>query len=467
MIQPSKKDYDILKHHYDRVPVHEKFIEPYHTPVAIFEKLKTLKPSYLLESLGDHQAHSRYSYIGFSDREDLALDELIHDPHRIYEDQSLPPFYYGYIGYLSYDNVKDFHNINLKHKADLPKMQVLKSKVMVIIDHFTSKVTIVCNTDCSDKLAYDKALNKIQMIKKAIQSSDQLTGIKKQDGSLTIQANMTKTDFMSMVDKAKSYIEAGDIFQVVLSQQFTARSEVASFDIYKTIRSENPSPYLSYLDFGDLQIVCSSPEMLMKHTHGKLQTVPIAGTRALKFDGLDDQRAQDLIHDEKELAEHLMLVDLGRNDIGRVSKPGSVQVDEFCQLKKFSKVMHLTSHVSGQLKATETPISALKATFPAGTVTGAPKSRAMAIIDELEPDPRGVYAGAIFYLNHNGNLNSCIAIRTLTIKDKELCIQSGAGIVWDSVAENEYKETLHKAQALFDGLSQLYKGGLTYDFTNR
>ena len=421
MIQPSESIYRQLQAAYNSIPIYCKIKEDYFTPIAIFEKLKSLNPSYLLESVGLHQDHSRYSYIGFKDEIEStqSLTKLEHSlKNNTYVCDDLPPFYNGYIGYLSYDAVELLHPIELKKKSGHSAVKILFSKITVIFDHFTNEIYIVYNSN--DRLhEYPHAVTMINLIKEKIQSDFAYQPFEQLEGSLPIKSNMTKDDFCQMVDKSKDYIVAGDIFQVVLSQEFSAECQVEAFEIYKKVRQENPSPYLSYIDFGDLQTICSSPELLLKHNKGQIETCPIAGTRAVKNDGKDHLREEELINDEKELAEHLMLVDLGRNDVGKVSLPASVTVEDYAKVKYFSKVMHITSTVKGKLRPEETGLSALYSTFPAGTVSGAPKLRAMSIIDELEPSPRGLYAGSIFYLNHDGNLNSCIAIRTITITKQQ------------------------------------------------
>lgn len=472
MIYPDYETFTKLQLEYSSIPIYTQFKEDYFTPIAIFEKLKPLKPTYLLESAGEHQENGRYSYIGLDSKYLKDHFTAIHSlEEHITKNKgmtipTLPPFYNGYIGYLGYESIQELHPIEIKHQSDIPHLQLLFSKVTVIIDHFINEISIVYNTDCLED-EYNQGIQTIKVIRELIQNENIIPNRHKFPGKLTVSSNMTKNNYIEMVKKAQDYITEGDIFQVVLSQKFTADYSSDPFEVYKSVRRENPSPYLSYIVFEDMIAICSSPELLIKHQNSLIETAPIAGTRAVKNDGKDDKRAHELLNDEKELAEHLMLVDLGRNDVGRVSKPGSVRVDSFCQIKKYAKVMHLVSSVKGVLKEDENSISALISAFPAGTVSGAPKIRAMEIIDELEPDNRNLYAGSIFYINNNGNLNSCIAIRTIMIKDNQLTIQSGGGIVYDSKPEDEYLETLNKAGALFSALENLYEGGLHYDFNHR
>jgi anthranilate synthase component 1 len=278
---------------------------------------------------------------------------------------------------------------------------------------------------------------------------------------------MSKEEYLASVKRAKKYIEEGDIFQVVLSQRLETEIAADSFDIYRQLRRINPSPYLYYLDFNDFQIVGSSPELLVRVEENLIENRPIAGTRKRGKDKAEDQElAQDLLDDEKEQAEHTMLVDLGRNDVGKVSEYGSVEVDKLMEVEYYSHVMHLVSNVKGKLKENEDIYSALEACFPAGTVSGAPKIRAMEIIDELEQVRRGPYAGSIGYFGYSGNLDSCITIRTIIIKDNKAYVQAGAGIVADSNPEAEYQETLNKAKALLEAV-RLAEGGENNDFSNR
>lgn len=468
MLFPEKEVF--LKHtRYDTLPIYKSYIEDCYTPIGLFEKLKSLEPTFLLESAGEHQEAGRYSYIGIDTQNVTHHYENIKDLKQVTKNllpdfyHQLPPFINGFIGYLNYDSVENLFDIDGHNNGSF---QILFCKTMLVLDHYKNQLFIVYNGKTTEQ-EYEGGLKRIQEIESLLSLPHKPLSYKK-DASLRIYSNMDQLSFMSKVNKAKEYIVNGDIFQVVLSQQFSAHVEdLDSFELYKSVRRENPSPYLSYIKLEDRTIICSSPEMLIKYQDHKVQTVPIAGTRSVKHDGKDDLRAQELLNDQKELAEHLMLVDLGRNDIGKISNPSSVQVTEYAHVKKFSKVMHLVSKVSGDCQDHITGIDALLSAFPAGTVSGAPKKRALEIIHELEPTPRDLYAGSIFYLNANGNMNSCIAIRTIQIKNETLTIQAGAGIVYDSKPEDEYKETLNKASALFKALENLYQGGLYYDFSHR
>ena len=472
MINISYKEFLIKKKQFRSIPIYTRFNEDFFTPIGIFEKLRSFKPTFLLESANDHSENGRYSYIGvisknltnkFSNLNDV---EKHLENHKSYNDVNLPPFFNGFIGYLSYESVKEMHSLKTTKKSDIPNFQVLYSKVVIIIDLKLNEITVVYNVD--EVNDYENAISIISKIKSLIQNQNIISYKKeKTNKPVSIKSNMTKDEYINNVNKAKDYIVAGDIFQVVLSQKFTLECDLDPFELYKNVRRENPSPYLSYIEFDGMISICSSPELLVKNDGENIETAPIAGTRPVKNDGKDHLRAKELLNDEKELAEHLMLVDLGRNDIGKISKPGTVEVESFCKVKKYSKVMHLVSKVTGKIKENESLFSPLKATFPAGTVSGSPKIRAMEIIDELEPHNRNLYAGSIFYINNNASFNSCIAIRTIMIANNKITIQSGGGIVYDSNPEDEYLETLNKARALFNALENTYEGEIKYDFDYR
>lgn len=472
MINISYEDFLVKKKHFKSIPICTKFSEDFFTPIGIFEKLKSFKPTFLLESANDHAENGRYSYIGVISKnltnkfKNLNEIEKYLENHSSYNDNKLPPFFNGFIGYLSYESVKELHSLKTSKKSDIPNFQVLYSKVVIIIDLKLNEVTIVYNADnCND---YENAIAIINKIKAIIQNKNIISYKKeRRKEPISIKSNMTKDEYIFKINKAKEYIIAGDIFQVVLSQKFTLECNLDPFELYKNVRRENPSPYLSYIEFDGMISICSSPELLVKNDGENIETAPIAGTRAVKNDGKDHLRAKELLCNEKELAEHLMLVDLGRNDIGKISKPGSVKVESFCKVKKYSKVMHLVSKVTGKIKKNESLFSPLRATFPAGTVSGSPKIRAMEIIDELEPHNRNLYAGSIFYINSNASFNSCISIRTIMIVNNKITIQSGGGIVYDSNPEDEYLETLNKARALFNAIENTYEGEIKYDFDYR
>lgn len=471
--------------HYRTVPVTEVFHSDTLTPIQMFASLKN-EAVFLLESKAFHDPSIRYSFIGlnpFFEMEEKSGRFLLKDLtfHTISESRSLKegvqsisdklkvktpdlpvPFTGGGVGYVSYEAVTDFEQIILKPSADQPRYHFLFCETILVFDHLEQSVTIIhfvrINSEKNDgtlREIYDDARTKIEGIKRRIQIrinvDDLMLYPEDYDPeSLNMQSNYEKSDFIKDVEKIKAYIHAGDIFQAVLSQRFRKRVSISGFELYRVLRQVNPSPYLFYLNYRNREVVGSSPERFIQVSHGLIEMHPIAGTRRRgKSRDEDDRIAKQLLADEKERAEHYMLVDLARNDVGKVSEFGSVHVPEQLQINYFSHVMHIVSKVRGTLRSDLHPIDAFVAAFPAGTLTGAPKIRAMEIIEELEPQARGVYGGAIVYFGFDGNIDSCITIRTATIQDQVIHIQAGAGIVADSDPEKEYQETINKANGLF------------------
>lgn len=459
------------------VPVTRRISTDLMTPVSLFLKLQGFsQPFFLLESIGDEQDLGRYSYVGLDpiaiesligsftlDQADAALKSL-----NCHADTCFPNLLSGIVGHVAYHGIETVFPINLKHDSELPAHQFFLAQGMAVLDHQRKDLILVRNLidpapqDVSDAEKYlDNLID--ALIRPGLETP---CSIPQESAPLTFRSSFKKPDFLKAVQKAKEYIYAGDVFQVVLSQQFTAKGKLDGFNLYRHLRRSNPAPYMSYIRFPEFESLCSSPEMLVRMSPDRIETVPIAGTRPVINDGLDDERANDLLNDPKELAEHLMLVDLGRNDLGKVSMPGTVEVTEYCKVHRFSNVMHLVSKVQGVPKPGTGLVEGMLSAFPAGTVTGAPKLRAMEIIDELEPVPRGLYAGAIVILDPHGQLNSCIAIRTITLKQDSITLQAGAGIVYDSNPEMEYQETLNKARALFNAIEASTTGGVVYDFND-
>jgi len=475
MINPEYKTYCNYTNSFSTIPLYMAFDEDLFTPISLFKKLESLSPTFMLESVGNPENQGRFTYIGIEGKPiELEGTNSLEGIEALAKDLNapdipgLPPFNCGLIGYISYESIEDFLPINIEKKSSIPKSQVLFAKTLLIMDHLTHRIFIVYNAEKSKGFEdeYQIAQHTLENIYRLLYSDFSYEPDPTcNSGTMKITSNITKEKYMDNVLRAKQYIKEGEIFQVVLSQKFKAKTTLDPFEVYRNLRRENPSPYLSYIRFGDIITICSSPELLVKNIDGKVETSPIAGTRPILLDGKDDERAADLLQDEKELSEHLMLVDLGRNDLGKISKPGTVLVDDFCKVKKYSKVMHLVSNVQGEAKDVLKPLDPIRATFPAGTVSGAPKIRAMEIIDELEPDNRDLYAGTLFYLNSNGNLNSCIAIRTMVIRNGEVTIQAGGGVVHDSDPLTEYHESLNKAKALFKALEKTHKGDVEYDFS--
>jgi len=490
MYQPRREEFVEMSKEGNIIPVYKEIVADMETPVSVFKKLKGEGYSYLLESVEQGQKIGRYSFIGIDyhaivgskdgqlvvkdssgkilksrDTENPLQDlKDILSGYQSVEVEGLPLFYGGAVGYLGYDVVKYFENIPQNNKDDLalPEMNFILSDTLVIFDHLHHSIKVVTNVKVSDELEndYELAKEKIDEIISKLASplkEERKSEVKSKE--LDFKSNISKEDFMENVDKAKDYIREGDIFQVVLSQRLEVPITAGSFDIYRQLRRVNPSPYMYYLDFVDFEIVGSSPELLVRVEDGVIENRPIAGTRKRGKDSQEDKElACDLLGDEKELAEHIMLVDLGRNDIGKVSEYGSVEVSRLMEIEYYSHVMHIVSDVQGKLKNNEDIYSGLQSCFPAGTLSGAPKIRAMEIIDELESTRRGPYGGSIGYFGYSGNLDSCITIRTMVIKDKKAYVQAGAGIVADSDPEFEYQETLNKAQALLEAV-RLAEGG--------
>jgi len=393
--------------------------------------------------------------------------------------KGLPRFCGGFVGYIGYDMVR-FFEPKLKDSGNkntddlkLPDSVFVLADTMVIFDHLNHKIKVVSCAFIDEKARnnpeliswiYDSTVNKIEEIIEQLRQPLNLkvSAMKPSAVKYKLDSNFKKNEFEKIVKKAKAYIQQGEIIQTVLSQRFHLKLDVPAFNIYRALRNLNPSAYMYYLNFGKLDVIGSSPELLIRCEDRIVQTRPIAGTRPRGKNEAEDKRlAKDLLSDAKEKAEHIMLVDLGRNDLGRVCKKTTVKVDEFMKIEKYSHVMHIVSNVKGILSRNKDIYDLLRATFPAGTVSGAPKIRAMQIIDELENIKRGPYAGCVGYFSFSGNLDTCITIRTIIVKDKHAYIQAGAGIVADSKPEKEYFETINKAKAQICAIS------LAKDFSSR
>ena len=481
MFYPSQEQYVEMAQDYNLIPVYTELFVDMETPISIFKKVCRGQYTYLLESVEGGENLARYSFIGLEPffryqcrngngviedskgTREVKGDPLntlkgIMDNYHAPKIDGLPRFYGGAVGYFGYDLIKYVEEIpeDTVNDIDLPDCHFILTRLVLIFDHVKHKVKIVVNTEPGSDAAivYEEALKWIDSVKKRInQPQADVNRLNREVVNKKYLSNMTKDEYMDKVEKAKEYIKAGDIFQVVISQRLTMPLQGEPFDIYRNLRTVNPAPYLYYLNFGGMVIIGSSPEMLIRVEDGIVQTRPIAGTRPRGHSKEEDLKLEkELLADEKERAEHLMLVDLGRNDAGRVSEFGSVLVKDFMQVERYSHVMHIVSNVSGRLKQGNTPYDALKACFPAGTVSGAPKVRAMEIIEELEPTRRGVYAGAIGYFGFTGNMDTCITIRTILVYKGKTYVQAGAGIVADSDAEKEYDETINKAKALLETL---------------
>jgi anthranilate synthase component 1 len=364
------------------------------------------------------------------------------------------------VGYLSYEVARHFERLPYPHQdpQGLPESVLMLANTLLVFDHIAHKIKVVSHAhlDGDVDIAYREATSKIDALVDRLEQPMHSKALKNAPPNKSeVSSNFSQAEFEAMVSQAKEYIYAGDIIQTVLSQRLTRHTDVHPFAIYRALRSINPSPYMYYLHLGDFYIAGASPELLVRVEDGIVSTHPIAGTRRRGKDATEDLALEEeLRHDEKERAEHIMLVDLGRNDIGRISEPGTVEVSQLMDVERYSHVMHLVSHVQGKLRAGLSQFDALRSCFPAGTVSGAPKIRAMEIIADLEKEKRGPYAGAVGYLDFSGNLDTAIAIRTIVIKNNIAYIQAGAGIVADSIPEREYRESWNKAQALLTAIDQ-------------
>ncbi|OIO37059.1 MAG: anthranilate synthase component I [Candidatus Omnitrophica bacterium CG1_02_44_16] len=496
MLYPDFKEFKKLSKKGNIIPVYKELPADLETPVSVFLKMdKNKEYSYLLESVESQQTIGRYSFIAVdpllvfeSKNKSVTFTRFLKGKKRkrsyqclssplnelrsllpgfkFVQVRGLPRFCGGLVGYLGYDMVRFFEAIPDKNIDELnaPDCVLMLSDTLVIFDHVNRKIKIVSNAILDSnaplllKKSYDAAVKKIEELvcsfRKPIR---RLPEPKEAASKPEVASNMTKSAFKNAVLKAKEYIKRGDIIQVVLSQRFRTKLKNKPFDIYRSLRSINPSPYMFYMKLSGLTLIGSSPEMLVRCEDGLAETRPIAGTRPRGKDEEEDRKlALELLSDAKEKAEHLMLVDLGRNDIGRVSQYGSVRVDEFMQVEKYSHVMHMVSNVTGRLRKGKDCLDALISCFPAGTLSGAPKIRAMEIIDELEGARRGPYGGALGYFSFSGNLDSCIIIRTMVVKNSYVYMQAGAGIVADSKPQKEYDETVNKAKALLEAVRSAY-----------
>ncbi len=475
----------------NRIPVHQEILADLDTPLSVYLKLADGPNSYLLESVHGGEKWGRYSIIGlpcrtvlraFNTRVEVLVDgELVEaaqreDPLEFVEEfagryivaeiPALPRFTGGLVGYFSYDTVRYVEPRLRDSMPDdplgTPDVLLMLSEDLVVFDNLLGKIVLIshANPDDPDALAGAEAriASWIEILR-----NDQAADFRHPAGSVPeqagLQTEMGEATHAQAVERIREYIRAGDCMQVVLSQRMSADFSGRPIDLYRALRCLNPSPYMFHLEFGAFQVVGSSPEILVRIEEGEVTLRPIAGTRPRGANAEEDLRLeQELLADPKELAEHLMLIDLGRNDVGRVSETGSVQVTDQMFIERYSHVMHIVSNVTGRLRAGLTPLAALRAALPAGTLSGAPKIRAMEIIDELEPVKRGIYGGAVGYLAWNGNMDTAIAIRTGVIKDGRLYAQAGGGIVADSVAATEWEETLNKGRAMFRALEMVNRG---------
>jgi anthranilate synthase component 1 len=494
MIQPSFKEFSRLAKQGNLIPVYDVFSADLLTPVSAYLRISQgARYSFLLESVEGGEKIGRYTFAGAHPEEVFRYangacvmeshDRVIweeNDPvsflrahmerYRPVRLPGLPPLIAGAIGYFSYDMVRLIERLpkQLRDEIGLFDAVLMFYHGLIAFDHVQHRLWIVRNVYAEGKgtlrQKYDAAVAEIertrQHLDEAVPAEERKSKPPKRRAAPRVTSNFQKTDYLSAVKKAKEYIRAGDIFQVVISQRFSAKTPADPFQIYRELRAVNPSPYLFYLQMNDVAVVGSSPEMLVKVQGRDVFYRPIAGTRWRgKDEGEDLRLEREMLSDEKERAEHIMLVDLGRNDLGRVCEYGTVRVEKLMTVERYSHVMHLVSSLRGTLRPDVDCFDALMACFPAGTVSGAPKVRAMEIIEELEKTRRGIYAGGILYLDFSGNLDSCIALRTMVLKNGVAHIQAGGGIVADSTPTGEYEESVNKSKALLRALEAAHNRG--------
>ena len=480
MYKPSLNDAKKLEGEYRMIPVSREIYSDLRTPIEVLKILKNVsRHCFLLESLESAETRGRYTFLGFDPKLELTcvdgvininsgmkITEMTNHPREYIQQildenkspcfEYLPPFTGGLVGYFSYDYIK-YNEPSLKLDAEdqecFKDVDLMLFDKVIAFDNLKQKIILIANVKTEElDSGYNKAVLEIEsMVKLIKQGAFQET----QPAKITSEFRplFQEAEYCAMVNKAKHYIREGDIFQVVLSNRFEADFEGSLLNAYRILRTSNPSPYMFYISSDDLEIAGASPETLVKLQNHKLSTFPLAGTKPRgKTDEEDLQNEKDLLSDPKELAEHNMLVDLGRNDLGRISRFGTVKVENYLSIERFSHVMHIGSTVRGEIREDKNALDALDAVLPAGTLSGAPKIRACEIINELENNKRGIYGGAIGYIDFTGNLDTCIAIRIAFKKNGKVFVRSGAGIVADSVPKNEYQECINKAQAVMNAL---------------
>ncbi len=493
MIRPTLEEIEGMSKEGNTVPVYRELLGDTETPVSAYLKIRARDPySFLFESVEGGEKIARYSFLGIapfmifrSRGHRITVEDRVRKDTRSFDGdpiaelrtqirrfrsvhlKGLPRFTGGAVGYVSYDAIRLSEDIpdSTLDDLNLDEIFFLFFDTLMAFDNLKHRILLISNVliDAEEgSLAerYDKALERIESLEEALGGPTQVS-TRNGSGGCRLSSNMAKEDYLEKVRICKEYILAGDIFQVVLSQRFRTQLTVDPFEIYRMLRIVNPSPYMFNVSFDGLHLVGASPELLVRVEDDLVQVRPIAGTRWRgETDEEDNALELELLSDPKDRAEHIMLVDLGRNDVGRVACFDTVRVTEQMIVERYSHVMHIVSNVIGRLRPDVDPLDALFACYPAGTVSGAPKIRAMEILDELEPTRRGIYAGAVGYLDFNGNLDTCIAIRTIVIKDGVAYIQAGGGLVADSVPEEEYQETVNKSKAMIRAIEMAQKGEL-------
>ena len=485
----TKKEFeDYKKNDFSILPMAREITSPGDNPLSLFSKIADKKNNFLFESVEGGDKWAQYSIIGFGCldtikaygnvietsisgiNERFVSDHPLEDIEKITsKDQSpdldnLPRFYGGYVGFFAYESaqyaekkISSLPAKDSKFSDHMPDVLLVKAEQLIIFDNLKNSIKIIFNANLRN-MSYSFAQARLDEIENTILNSsfDQIEKFNEITNTSEFDSNFSKEEYLQAVNKVKCYIEEGDVMQVVLAQDFSASFDKDPFELYKAIRKLNPSPYMYFLNLGEYQIVGASPEILVRLENEEVTLRPIAGTRKRGNTPKEDKANEDdLLNDPKEIAEHLMLIDLGRNDVGRVSEIGTVNVTEKMIIEKYSHVMHIVSNVVGRLLAGLTSFDVLKAALPAGTLSGAPKIRAMEVINELEPSSRGIYGGAIGYVGWNGNMDTAIAIRTAVIKDNKIHVGAGAGIVADSIPENEWEECKQKSKVFLDAMEMI------------
>ena len=493
MYYPTLNNFREKAQHGNLIPVYKSILADMETPVSAFYKIGGDKYAFLLESVEGGENLARYSFLGANpsilfqskgkqvkitkvrtgeiveceSTDPLIQLEALLNRYQPVHVEGLPHFHGGVVGYLSYDVVRFVEELpdSTEDDRDLPDCFFMTADTLLVFDHVNHRIKVIANAHIEGDVddAYADAISRIEVLIAKLKRPLHMNSGKeapKDNTQTQISSNFTKAGYESAVLRAKEYVAAGDIIQVVPSQRFSRSITVDGFEIYRALRTVNPSPYMYYLKFAGFRIVGASPEMMVRVENGRAETRPIAGTRPRGRTPAEDAAlAEELLADPKERAEHVMLVDLGRNDLGRVCEYHTVRVSEMMVIERYSHVMHIASHVEGQLREGQTAFDVIRACLPAGTLSGAPKIRAMEIIEELEPTRRGPYGGAVGYFSFSGSTDTAITIRTLVVKDGVAYIQAGAGIVADSVPEFEFEETLNKARAVLSAI-QLAEAGL-------
>ena len=485
----TKKEFeDYKKNDFSILPMAREITSPGDNPLSLFSKIADKKNNFLFESVEGGDKWAQYSIIGFGCldtikaygnvietsisgiNERFVSDHPLEDIEKITsKDQSpdldnLPRFYGGYVGFFAYESaqyaekkISSLPAKDSKFSDHMPDVLLVKAEQLIIFDNLKNSIKIIFNANLRN-MSYSFAQARLDEIESTILNSSfqQIEKFNEITNTSEFDSNFSKEEYLQAVKKVKCYIEEGDVMQVVLAQDFSASFNKDPFELYKAIRKLNPSPYMYFLNLGEYQIVGASPEILVRLESEEVTLRPIAGTRKRGNNPKEDKANEDdLLNDPKEIAEHLMLIDLGRNDVGRVSEIGTVNVTEKMIIEKYSHVMHIVSNVVGRLLAGLTSFDVLKAALPAGTLSGAPKIRAMEVINELEPSSRGIYGGAIGYVGWNGNMDTAIAIRTAVIKDNKIHVGAGAGIVADSIPENEWEECKQKSKVFLDAMEMI------------